>query len=482
MKVNNFISFLLIAVVLYSIIFIGITGCANIVPPSGGLRDSLPPVLISATPKDSAKNVTTQKISISFNEFVELREASQKLLISPYPVKQVETEVKLKNIIIRLKDSLLPNTTYVIDFGDAIVDLNEGNVLKNFRYVFSTGTTIDSNELRGKIINAENGKTDSTFFAVLYRKQEDSTVAKEKPAYVSRVDSEGNFQFTNLPAGKFYVYALQDADGDKRYNQPTEPFAFLDSAVVINKETKNVLLYAFAAEKEKERRPPTTQLKPEKGVVIKRLIYTTNLESGLQQDLLDSLKLSYQKPLRKADTSQIILVKDSTTVVKNYTIKNDTANKRIIVFTNWQEGANYTLFLTKTYAEDTSGLKPNKVDTIKFRVKAEKEYGSIRLRFKNLDLTKNPVLLLYSGEQLVGSYPLTGNEWLKKLYKPGEYQVRILFDANKNGVWTAGNFFSKPRKQPEQVQSINSSIVVKPNWDNEANIDLYNDPKPKEQF
>jgi uncharacterized protein (DUF2141 family) len=481
MKVNNFIPFLLIAAVLYSTIFIGSTGCANIVPPSGGLRDSLPPVLISALPKDSAKNVTTQKISILFNEFIELREPSQKILISPFPGKQVETEVKLKNVIVRLKDTLLPNTTYVIDFGNAIVDLNEGNVLKNFRYVFSTGTSIDSNELTGKIVNAENGKTDSTFFAVLYRKQEDSTVAKEKPIYVTRVDSKGNFQFTNLPSGTFYVYALQDADGDKRYNQPTEPFAFLDSAVVVNRESKNVLLHAFAAEREKSRPAATIPAKPEKGVVIKRLLYTTNLESG-SQDLLDSFKLSYQKPLRNLDTSQIILVKDSTTFVKEYKIKNDTANKRIVIFTNWQEGANYTLFLNKTYAEDSSGLKPNKDDTIKFRVKAEKEYGSIRLRFKNLDLTKNPVLLLYSGEQLVGSYPLTSNEWLRKLYKPGEYQVRILFDANKNGVWTTGNFFSKPRKQPELVQSINSTIVIKPNWDNEANIDLANDPKPKEQF
>lgn len=481
MKLKKIISFLFIATVVYTCLVNGITGCANIVPPSGGLRDSLPPILISATPKDSARNVTTQKISILFNEFVELREASQKLLISPYPVKQAETEVKLKNIIVRLKDSLLPNTTYVIDFGDAIVDLNEGNILKNFRYVFSTGISIDSHELSGKITNAENGKTDSTFFAVLYRKQEDSTVAKEKPTYVTRVDSKGNFKFTNLPAGRFYVYALQDADGDKRYNQPTEPFAFLDSAVIVNQETKNVLLYAFAAEKEKERRAPTISSKPEKGIVIKRLLYTTNLESG-SQDLLDSFKLNYQKPLRNLDTSQIVLVRDSNTLVKNYTIKNDTSNKRIIVFTNWQEGANYSLFLTKTYAEDTSGLKPNKEDTIKFRVKAEKEYGSIRLRFKNLDLTKNPVLLLYSGEQLVGSYPLAGNEWLRKLYKPGEYQVRILFDTNKNGVWTAGNFFSKPRKQPELVQSINSNITIKPNWDNEANIDLKNDPKPKEQF
>ena len=176
----------------------------------------------------------TQKITIIFDEFIELKSASEKVLISPFPDKQPQIEHKLKTITIRLKDSLLPNTTYTIDFGDAVVDLNEGNILKNFQYAFSTGASIDSNEIRGRIILAETGKTDSTMFAVLYNKQEDSTVAKQKPMYVARVDGQGNFRFTNLPTGAFYLYGLGDVDGNKQYNQPIEQFAFLDSPIVVS--------------------------------------------------------------------------------------------------------------------------------------------------------------------------------------------------------------------------------------------------------
>jgi Bacterial Ig-like domain len=443
------------------------SGCANIVPPSGGPRDSLPPVPVSFNPKDSGLRVTTQKIVINFDEFVELKNANENILISPYPNRQPETEVKLRSVNLKLKDSLLPNTTYVIDFGNSIADINEGNLLKNFRYVFSTGNSIDSNELRGRITIAETGKTDSTFFALLYRTQQDSTVVKEKPVYVTRVDSKGFFQFYNLPTGTFYVYALQDADGDKRYNQPSEAFAFADSPVNVNAFTRSVQLYAYTAEVRKKTTPPPA----EKPGSAKRLIYTTNLE-GSAQDLMDSLKFSYQKPLKSVDTSQIQLFKDSTTPVTNATIRYDTSNKKIIVFTQWQEGANYVLILNKEYASDTSGVKPLKNDTIGFRVKGVKEYGSVRLRFKNLDLSKNPVMLFYLGEQLVGSYPLSTTEWLQQLYKPGEYEVRFLFDANKNGVWDPGNYFSKPRLQPERVQNQGAKINIKPNWDNESTIDL----------
>ncbi len=450
-------------------IMVQTTGCANIVPPGGGARDSLPPVPVSALPKDSALNVTAQKITITFNEFIELKSASEKILISPFPVKQPFVESKLRSITIRLKDSLLPNTTYSIDFGDAIVDLNEGNVLKNFRYTFSTGTQIDSNELTGRIVLAETGKTDSTMFAVLYTKQEDSTVAKETPKYVARVDGKGGFRFTNLPADIFYVYGLLDMDGNKKYSQPIEQFAFLDSAVVVNAATNPVTLYAFAAEKERKREPARTV--PEKAEKIKTLLSTNNLEAGAQ-DLLDSFKLSYQKPIKHFDTGKIQLFVDSNKQVTDLKIKYDTTNKKLVLYTAWKLGSTYQLYLNKEYATDTSGLTAIRNDTITFRVKTEKEYGSVRIRFKDLDTSKHPVLIIYSNEQIVGSYPLTGKEWYRKLYKPGTYQLGILYDTNQNGVWDAGEFFAKKKRQPEIVQLLSTSLTVKENWDNELMIDM----------
>ncbi len=449
-----------------SLTMVQTTGCANIVPPLGGPRDSIPPVLVSASPKDSALQVKDQKLVLTFNEFIELKNSSEEVLISPYPAKQPLIESKLKTVTIRLKDSLRPNTTYSISFGNSITDLNEGNVLKKFRYIFSTGSQIDSNELSGKVVLAETGKTDSTMYALLYSKQEDSTVAKETPRYVAKVDAQGNFQFTNLPSGTFYVYALLDADGNKKYNQPIEQFAFLDSAITVTGNTKPVTLYAFAAEKEKPKEPP--RVAPAKGE-IRSLMSINNLDAGAQ-DFMDSFKLSYQKPLKRFDTGKILLFIDSAKRVTDLFIKNDTVNKKLILYTTWKQGAAYQLFLNKDYAADTTGLAATRNDTITFRVKTEKEYGSVRVRFKNLDTSRHPVLLLYSNDQLTGSYPISGKEWYRKLYKPGNYQLGILYDTNQNGIWDAGEYFAKKKRQPEIVLQLNKTFQVKENWDNELEI------------
>lgn len=459
----------IISILLIGALFIGLfsgSGCANIVPPSGGDKDSLPPVPVLAVPKDSATFVKEQKITISFDEFIELKNANENVLISPFPNKQPQIEYKLKTITIRLKDSLLPNTTYTIDFGNAIVDLNEGNILKNFQYAFSTGAAIDSNELTGKIILAETGKTDSTMFAVLYNKQEDSTVAKQKPQYVARVDAQGNFRFNNLPPGTYYVYGLQDVDGNKQYNQTIEQFAFLDSGILVSPSTTPVQLYAFAVEKEKPRASAGGSDK------IRSLPVSPNLEAGAL-DLLDSFRLRYTKPLRFFDSSKVRLVMDSAQVVDNVTFLNDSIRKQVIVMAPWKSGAKYILFLDKDYAKDTSGLAATKSDTISIRVKTEKEYGSVRVRFTELDTASHPVLIVYSSnDEIVGRYPLNGKEFYRAMFKPGTYKLALLFDTNQNGIWDPGDYFLKPKRQPELVQPISNPLTVKENWDNELVIDL----------
>lgn len=461
MTAGRLISFLIIGS-----LFIGLfsgSGCANIVPPSGGPRDSLPPVPVSAVPKDSSTLVKEQKITIVFDEFVELKEPTQKVIISPYPVKDPAIEYRLKTVTVRLKDSLLPNTTYNINFGDAIVDLNEGNILKNFQYSFSTGTSIDSNQLPGKVILAETGKTDSTMFALLYRKEEDSTVFKERPMYIARVDGQGNFRFNNLPTGKFYVYALRDEDGNKKYTQGIEQFAFLDSTITVSTTTPAVQLYAFATEKERQKTTATQDKKA-------GLIVSANLESGAF-DLLDTFRLRYTKPIRSYDLSKIRLLQDSIHPITNFSIINDSINKQLLLVNTWKHGGKYDLFLDKEYAADSSGLKSLKNDTISFRVKTEKEYGSVRIRFTELDTASHPVLLFYNNDDIVGRYPLTGKEFFRQKFKPGSYKLGLLFDINRNGVWDPGDYFAKPKRQPELVQPLNNTITVKENWDNELVIE-----------
>jgi hypothetical protein len=137
----------------------------------------------------------------------------------------------------------------------------------------------------------------------------------------------------------------------------------------------------------------------------------------------------------------------------------------------WKAGGTYRLFLDKEYAADTSGLKSLKSDTLSFRVKTEKEYGTIRIRFKELDTAAHPVLLFYNNDDIVGRYPLTGKEFYRSQFKPGNYKLGLLFDSNRNGVWDPGNYFAKPKRQPELVQPLNYSITVKENWDNELVIE-----------
>nr|WP_294904899.1 Ig-like domain-containing protein [uncultured Lacibacter sp.] len=462
------IIFIFIIGALFISLFSG-SGCANIVPPGGGPRDSLPPVPVSAIPKDSAIMVKEQKITIVFDEFIELKSVNENVIISPFPVKEPVIEQRLRSVTVRLKDSLLPNTTYNINFGNAIVDLNEGNVLKNFQYTFSTGAVIDSNELSGKVILAETGKTDSTMFALLYRKQEDSTVFKERPMYVARVDAQGNFHFHNLPAGEFYVYALLDEDGNKRYTQGIEQFAFLDSSITVSSTTPPVQLYAYAAEKE---RPKTSSSQQDK---TKGLIAGNNIEGGAF-DLLDTFRLSYNKPVKSFDQSKIRLVQDSTQNISNFSIVNDTSRKQLLLQYNWKAGSRYQLFLDKEYAKDTSGLTSLKNDTLSFRVRSEKEYGSLRIRFSELDTAAHPVLLFYNNDEIVVRYSLKGKEFFRPQFKPGSYKLGILFDTNQNGMWDPGDFYAKPRRQPELVLPLTTTVTVKENWDNELVIETGKQP------
>ena len=193
-----FLAFLLIA---EGMVFI--PGCANVVPPQGGPRDSVPPLLIKVTPADSTRNFSGSRVNFSFDEYIDVQNIQENLIISPIPRTTPTVDFRLNTISVRLRDSLEPNTTYTINFGNAVRDINEGNIAKELTYTFSTGPYIDSLELKGKVILAETGKVDTTIVAILHTNPSDSAVVKEKPRYVAKLDGQGNFIFRNLPPRNF---------------------------------------------------------------------------------------------------------------------------------------------------------------------------------------------------------------------------------------------------------------------------------------
>ena len=449
-------------------------GCANIIPPQGGPRDSLPPTLIKAAPLDSTRGFTGKRIVLTFNEFVDIQNERENLLISPLPVNAPTVMVRLNQLTVRLNDSLEANTTYSINFGDAIKDYNEGNVLKNFTYTFSTGNYIDSLELKGTVTLAETGKIDTSLIVILHTKSNDSAIVKDRPRYIAKLDSKGNFSFKNLPPKTFYLYALKDDGGTRRYFKDDQLFAFADKPVVLSGSTEPVNLYAYASQTP----PPVSTVNNEPGgrnrpnAADRRLRYQSTISNDHQHDILSPLSLSFELPLRKYDSSKIRLYTDSTFIQDTaYKFILDSTGKKLLLSNNWKSSTEYHIILDKDFAEDSTGKKLLRTDTISFKTKKPGDYGGLKLKFRNLDIAKNPVLLFVSGGQVVKSVPMTSPDFSQTLFPPGEYELRFLYDDNKNGIWDPGQFFGK-HKQPELVKPVERKIVIKPNWQNDFEIAL----------
>jgi len=439
-------------------------GCANIIPPSGGPRDSLPPVLLSATPADSTTNFRANRITLQFDEYIDLQEVQNNLLFTPIFETNPVVEARLRTITIRLRDTLEPNTTYTFDFGNAVRDINENNILRNYTYTFSTGAYLDSLTLSGNVVLAEDGAIDTTLVVVLHRNLDDSAIVKERPRYATRLNRQGGFTFRNLPPGTFAIYALGDAGTNRRYISKSQLFAFADAPVTVGDTSQRITLWAYREEPANQT-GGTTATTP-RNAADRRLRYTTNL-AGNQQSLLDSLVFTFERPLRTFDSGQLSLHTDSTfTPVTAYTTALDSARKRLVLHTAWQPGTAYHLILNPEFAEDTLGFKLPRRDTLSFTARKTEDYGSISLRLRGIDTAQNPVLLFVQNDKVVFSAPVKSGIFRQTLFPPGDYSLRILYDTNGNGRWDAGQFFGTKR-QPEIVWPITQTINVKPAWSNE---------------
>ena len=448
------------------------SGCAQIIPPTGGPRDSLPPVMLGAVPKDSTLNFTGNKIILTFDEYIQLERPEEQLIVSPVPKVSPLIEAKLKEITIRIKDTLEENTTYSINFGKALKDLNEGNPAKQFTYIFSTGKYIDSSSLSGKVTLAETGRPDSTLIVMLHRNFEDSVVSKEKPRYFTRLDSAGRFTFNNIAPGRYNIFALKDQGGQKMYLRNSDLFAFYNSMLTVGDNNIHPLLYAFAEEPE-ERRPGSTKAgattKATTAKKDKKLSYSINLESN-QQDLLGDLTLTFSEPLQSFDSNKLHLTDTLFQPVSGYRIEADSLNKLFTLSYPWKEEQDFQLILEKDIAKDSSGTELAKADTIRFKTKKNSEYGRLKLRLQNLDTAQHIVLVFYKADKIEKSQPVTGREVNFTLFHPGDYEIRILYDRNSNGKWDTGNYWK--RIQPEKIVSDGKKYTVRPNWDNEITIEL----------
>ena len=466
------IYFLFIALFI-QIIVQTLSSCANIIPPSGGPRDTLPPKLINAFPKDSAINVITKNIILNFDEFVDVKSIQENLVVSPITKNLPLIDYRLRSVTVKFKDSLEPNTTYSLNFGNAIKDVNEGNVLKNFTYVFSTGKTIATGTFSGNVLVAETGKIDSALIVVLHKNLNDTAIFKDKPRYYTKLDGKGSFNFRNVQPGKYAAFVLPN-NYSKKFEDSTLPFAFLNTNIIVTDTTASATFYAYKEKKSKEVGgfaggiSNAISNKPNAAKEDKRLKYTNSLEGNLQDLIRNNIELSFNRKLHQFDSSKILLCDTSNKPVANYRVMLDSTKKIITIVNNtaWKEAMPMHLLVLKDAFTDSNGITLTKNDTIQFITKKEAEYGSVKLRFSTLDISKHPVLQFVQVDKIVASEMLTTKQFYRKLFKPGDYEVRVLFDNNRNGIWDSGNYKSK--LQPEVVYVLKQAFTFKSNWDNEV--------------
>ncbi len=208
-----------------------LAACASMGRPDGGPYDEDAPVFVGGIPSPYATNVTDGRIVLEFDENIRLENAFEKVVISPPQLEQPQIKYSGKRITVQLQDSLIPNTTYSIDFNDAIVDNNEGNPLVNFSYVFSTGSTVDTLGVSGTVLNAADLEPIKGILVGLHPAADDSAFVTKPFVRVARTDSRGRFTIKGVAAGEYKVYALSDVNGNYLFDQKSEAIAFDDNVI-----------------------------------------------------------------------------------------------------------------------------------------------------------------------------------------------------------------------------------------------------------
>ena len=521
--------FLRVLIVLTSII-LAASSCAKRGRPTGGPKDSIAPVLVTARPPFESVNFKEDEIRIYFDEYIKLNELNKQLVISPpmkYPPIITPLGTPSKYIKIKILDTLKENTTYTFNFGQSVIDNTEGNVLRNFKYVFSTGAYIDSLKISGTIKDAFNDEADNDVSILLYEFNQsytDSIIYKEKPLYVGNSLDTTIWEISNIKAGTYKVIALKDAGKDYIFSPKQDKIAFLEHEVTIpqdstghelvlfkeilpykinrpSEQTKNRLLFGFEGvadsievnnlieevssvityEKDKDSLyywykdvaldSLVLEIQNDKVrdtlTIRRRTKETDSLQiknpAGVILPLRDDFKLQSNIPLETIDTTKIIFT-DKDTLEVSYALKfKKYASDFVLDFKKLPEDS-YQLKILPEAIKDFLG---NVNDTLSysFRTKKVTDYGNLYLTLQNVNRYPVIVQLLKAekNELVEEVYAEAAQEYVFKNLAPAKYKVRVIYDDNKNGVWDTGSFLLNT--QPEKVVYYPTELDVRANWD-----------------
>ncbi|HAV25314.1 MAG TPA: hypothetical protein DCX01_03965 [Bacteroidetes bacterium] len=494
--------------------------CASVQQLDGGDKDITPPQVQSVFPDSASLNVKSKIISFTFDEYISTTKTNELLIISPSQKINPTIESKGKKLIITLNDSLLPNTTYTIQFNRSVIDINESNPLINYNYIFSTGSYLDSLNIQGLVKDIISNQPCDGCNVHLYKTINDSLVLTDKPDYITKTTEDGTYTFRNLPASIFNILSLNDdnknlkLDKDETIslskvihsdsnsidtllvfpNQNNDPYKLIlttkkipgilqlvsnkpilkDSLVLLLKDSATS--YNLSLSKD----TITTYFKPTSDTTgiriyllsdtfefkyildINNLKYTPKLSASTSQTLLYIIS---NTPIQSIDTSKIFLYADSQIVkIDKYTINGTTS----ILHTNTKiNNKQLKLILTDGAILDLLN-KTNKVDTILIQPNLE-SISSLALTL-NLLNTQYYIISLKQVTKTISQHYITSDTTLNfKNIIPGTYKIEIITDTNHNNIWDTGDFLSK--RSPELIQ-LSNDIEIRQNWDKELIINV----------
>lgn len=502
----------------FLILSLFLLGCASIQPLSGGDKDKLPPKVIHTSIDSAATNVTTSIFLFDFNEYIQQKQAVDKLLISPYQSKPPTVTVKKKSLTIELNDDLILNTTYTFQFNGAITDINENNPLTNYNFIFSTGDYIDSATYSGSVINYLTKEPCTACNVHLYDSFADTTVLRVKPAYLTRTDKAGKFKFNNLPNRPFTALALKDENKNLffesnelislpllRHTDSTNKdslYIFLNENVATYKlnHLKQTLPGVHTFTSNKPLTTDTVLLSFNSQTISYRLSRTKDTITAIYAQTKDTLPISiivnsdtfnfkniqlisnYKYNLTPAlSTSNNRMVLTSITPIKTIdtskiTLLIDSINTPITIslidtfsfFINKAMTYTKAIVLLENNAITDIYKKTNTTDTLIQRfIESNQTHLNLTINAKSgvsyiLHILQGSKIIKYS--QFIGSKKLSFSD-----LKQGDYKVIIYSDSNKNGIWDTGNIFTL--KRPETI-TLTTTFELRQNWDKELTVNI----------
>ena len=508
--------------------------CAQIVPLSGGDKDVVAPIEQESYPANGSTNFSDKEVSITFDEFIRLKNLQQQLIVSPLMDPAPEVLVKGKKLVIKIKSELKENTTYSLNFGTAIEDITEGNAIPNYKYVFSTGDYLDSLSISGQVVDAFKLEAMDGMYVMLYDQMEDSVPSLELPRYITRADENGNYTISNIAGGSYKLFALGDMNSNYLFDLPNEAIGFeidpitIDSSVsshkiavfteeiqkqyiskvehrkygrldiVFNQPTKDLSVTSlnhqfkkawFIEEKNKSGDTLTYWFSDLDGLDSLSLLFkdgaevidtiavgliprsefkdsTLYLMSNLSEefDLNKAIQFKASRPVVNYVEEDIVLFEDSVQVKAKIEFR-DKAMRKLNLIYPFKENTAYRVEIPPKSIEDYLGLF-NDTIRMSFKTKRLSHYGNVKLSV-NSSYDEQLLLQLITGQETVVQQDIINGkaEIDYSFLQPGDYQLKVIVDSNKNGKWDTGDYYNKIK--PEKVVIYPQAINVRSNWDQE---------------